>query len=251
MTVKLNRNDAHALRMLVHALDASKSEALSANGVMLSCGERGATGTRLRKFERAMKHLESLGLVSVFQPKARKGIRPRPMFCASSAAQDFAEKVNPGRCLIVQPPTWTTSRHSKLPEWARDIAQAEIKKAFCTLIWNERSKATTSGVASWGKILTQQGEHHRILGPVITCTVGTDQPMEAQKALLLHEIAHHNAGLHNDHNAIWQKEAVRLYRKYGLLEWIATSGWPVYACEKKAVATALQRCQAAKRDGGK
>lgn len=251
MTVKLNRNDAHALRMLVHALDVSNSEAASANGVMLSCGERGATGTRLRKFERTMKYLASLGLVSVYQPKAHQGIAQRPMFAASSAAKDFAEKVNPGQCLIVQPPTWTTSRHSKLPDWARDIAQAELKKAYCTLIWNERSKATTSGVASWGKVLTQHGDHYRIEGPVITCTVGTDQPMEAQKALLLHEIAHHNVGLHCDHGPTWQKEVVRLYRKYGLLEWVATSGWPVYACEKKAVATALLRSRAAKRDGGK
>jgi hypothetical protein len=59
--------------------------------------------------------------------------------------------------------------------------------------------------------------------------------------VLLHEIAHVNVGVSHDHDKVWQAEAIRLYRKYKLLDEGLAGRWYGYECERKALAAAIAR----------
>lgn len=145
--------------------------------------------------------------------------------------------------------------HAKhAPDWAKAIAREECSAKTLTLVWNKQgaSKAWhggksyranyVSGVAhAWGKRVSVWGDVCRITGPVITINAGAATSALYQLSVLLHEIAHINVGAGHDHDKVWQKEVVRLYRKYDLLQKVLDGEWYGYECERKAVETALNR----------
>lgn len=239
-----------ALRMLAHSLTVTKREMEQPSVVAYNCGLLAMDTNVIQQIERRLRQLSATGLVVEHVTHTVCGLTKKPkgtlrQFILTTEGQQVI-KQRGARCLVVEPPRWMSSKQSKLPDWARSVAESALTVPSCTIIWNERKGSVTSGVAQWDKIITNYGERYRLPGRVITCTVGPTACMNARMALLLHEIAHHNVGVSAMHTERWQREVVRLYRKHGILEWVHTRDWASYACEKDAVARAVCRANAAR-----
>jgi len=134
---------------------------------------------------------------------------------------------------------------NKEPEWAIKLIEKECKARELTFIWHNVSKRKCStGMAYSCFVKTTYGERTWI-GQTLTISAGSDEL--SQKQVLLHEIAHFNAGIQNMHNEKFIKEVIRLYRKHGLLEKVATGELHEYATVAKACAKAWGRSKKAQK----
>jgi len=75
----------------------------------------------------------------------------------------------------------------------------------------------------------------------MTMTISAGWDDDCVKQIVLHEIAHFNVGIHHKHDAVFIKEVIRLYRKYGLLEKVATKELYEYPTVVKACAKSFNR----------
>lgn len=158
-------------------------------------------------------------------------------------------------CLVKMPPIWAKGGKGALkrtPAWAIAIASLECKRQSLTLWWTvqrswRRSHYVSGTAHGHGRYVRSWGSHEAANGPIVEINAGIETTYEMQLWVLLHEIAHINVGTGHAHDKVWQKEAIRLYRKHGMLETFyhhainKSSAWNFYACERKAIITAYNR----------
>lgn len=117
------------------------------------------------------------------------------------------------------------------PHWAIAVARQECNRRRLTLCWTvskAKYKAGVTGIAYWGSLRINILAHE-----------SADERYKL--SVLLHEIAHINVSRDVSHGKEWQKEVIRLYRKYDLLQEVLDNGYYGYVCEKRAVEKALAR----------
>ena len=136
------------------------------------------------------------------------------------------------------------NRKPEAPLWLLAVMEQELSKP-CRLTLQKKSRGTTTGTA-WSFTRLEMDFDHE-LGARIHLSIAPDEDSRWTLFVALHEIAHINVGTHNEHNEIWLKEAMRLYRKYDLINWLAevmqepASIYRSYRTEEKAIIKASSR----------
>lgn len=110
-----------------------------------------------------------------------------------------------------------------------------VKSDFRIKITFAETKLGTHGWAKQRRLIPQ----NVIIYKQIHIKLNNNDDYRWQLFVTLHEIAHINIGLDNNHNKVWLKEALRLYKKYKLIEWVAEqfelSLYGTYPNEQKAI----------------
>lgn len=151
------------------------------------------------------------------------------------------------KCEVQLPAQYPWLKTTIAPEWAQKIVAKECKLKSVALLWNPqggRRARYVSGVAQYGRYEVKWGEVVARYGYSILVNAGKATCERNQLYVLLHEVAHHNVGLHRGHDAEFMKEAIRLYRKHRILEEVLAGGWSPYPTERKAIEKALKRSAA-------
>jgi hypothetical protein len=146
---------------------------------------------------------------------------------------------------IVRPKSWHQAKGTvPLPKWAEQIIKRELKgiQKAVYVAWSETPAGRGSGRAYGNKYSRVEG---RWVGPALTMRNNVKDPLEQQKALTIHEVCHLKVGLTHSHDEVFTAEVIRMYRKYGLLEWVDANSWE-YPSINKAIKKALARSKGKK-----
>ena len=171
--------------------------------------------------------IEQVG--SRFYINDQSGRQLTPLMSEAAARAALAETREKVRAPLSN---WEVPGYRPVPEWALEIARKEIKDGPVILIWNHRRGIHTTGVAyNPGWTFYAHGARYPV-GRAIRIREGRDASHDETLFVLLHEIAHLNAGPTAKHGPAFVREAMRLYRKYGLVEYAAKHAR--YAGECKA-----------------
>lgn len=133
------------------------------------------------------------------------------------------------------------NRKPEAPLWLLAVMEQELSKP-CRLTLQKKSRGTTTGTA-WSFTRLEM-DFDQELGARIHLSIATDEDSRWTLFVALHEVAHINVGVHHYHDKIWLAEAMRLYKKYDLVAWLAEAfekGYHTYSSEQKAILKAHSR----------
>ena len=133
------------------------------------------------------------------------------------------------------------AKKPEAPLWILAVMEQELAKP-CRLTLQKKSTGTTSGIA-WS-ITYLEADPVDVVGARIHLSINAQEDSRWTLFVALHEIAHINVGVNHGHDKIWLAEAMRLYKKYDLIAWLAQNfekGYNTYRCEKEAILKAYRR----------
>lgn len=151
-----------------------------------------------------------------------------------------------GPCKIVRPKKWYQAKGTQeLPKWAEKIIKKELRGILTTVYvaWSVTTTGRGGGRAYANKYSRVE---EAWVGPAITMRNNTKHCMERQMALLIHEVCHLRVGLSHNHDEVFTAEVIRMYRRYGILEWVHEKAWE-YKSIHQAIGKALARSASAKK----
>jgi len=132
------------------------------------------------------------------------------------------------------------AKKPEAPLWLLAVMEQELK-VNCRLTLQKRSRGTTTGTA-WSRTVLEADPDYQ--SARIHLSISSEEDSRFTLFVALHEIAHVNVGAHHQHDNIWLAEAMRLYKKYDLVAWLAEAfeqGYNTYSSEKKAILKANRR----------
>ena len=133
------------------------------------------------------------------------------------------------------------AKKPEAPLWLLAVLEQELKES-CRLTLQKKSRGTTSGTAwSYTFLMADCISYY---GARIHLSINAQEDSRWTLFVALHEIAHINVGAHHQHDNIWLAEAMRLYKKYDLVAWLAEAfeqGYNTYSSEQKAILKAHSR----------
>jgi len=133
------------------------------------------------------------------------------------------------------------NRKPEAPLWLLAVLEQELKRN-CRLTLQKKTTGTTSGTA-WS-ITYLEADPVDVVGARIHLSINAQEDSRWTLFVALHEIAHINVGVNHGHDKIWLAEAMRLYKKYDLVAWLAEAfekGYRTYSIEQKAILKAYRR----------
>ena len=133
------------------------------------------------------------------------------------------------------------AKKPEAPLWLLAVLEQELKRS-CRLTLQKKSRGTTTGIACNFTYL--EADYVSSYGARIHLSISSNEDSRWTLFVALHEVAHINVGTEHYHDKIWLAEAMRLYKKYDLVAWLAEAfeqGYSTYSSEQKAILKAHSR----------